>query len=56
MPTEPYSAALQLTDFVIEAADKGLVSNSMMIDQSAEFDCINAKNLDRKLQLYNFFD
>ena len=48
------TAALHLTDFTIEAADMGKVANCMQLNQSAAFDCVNSKNLDRKLELYKF--
>ena len=46
------TAALQLTDYIMNAADREQVANSMMLDQSAAFDCVNAVILDRKLELY----
>ena len=48
------TAALQLSDYLMETADKGWVPNSMFIDQSSAFDCIEAEILDRKLESYNF--
>ena len=50
------TAALQLTEYTMDAADKGLVPNVMYIDQSAVFDCMEADILDRKLQVYKFSD
>ena len=46
--------SLQITDFIVEAADRYLVANAMMLDQSAAFDCMNANILDGELNLYNF--
>ena len=48
------TAALQLTDYMIEAADNGMVANAQMVDQSAAFDCVDAKILDRKIEIYGF--
>ena len=31
-------ASLQITDFIVEAADRYLVANAMMLNQSAAFD------------------
>ena len=48
------TAALQMTDYIAQAADEGLISQSMLIDQSAAFDCLNHVILDQKLKMYNF--
>ena len=47
---------IQLTYFIGEAADAKLISNAMMVDQSAAFDCVDAQILDVKLGIYNFSD
>ena len=47
---------IQLTDFIGEAADDKLISNVMMVDQSAAFDCVDDQILDIKLGIYNFSD
>ena len=46
------TAALQLSDFMMEAADQGLIANAMMIDQSSAFSCVGTSILDGKLELY----
>ena len=48
------TAILQMTEFVSDAADKGLVANALMIDQSAAFDCVDAVILDKKMEVYKF--
>ena len=48
------TADLQLTDYIVEAADKGLVANALMIDQSAAFNCMDAEILDEKMETYKF--
>ena len=45
---------LQLTDFISDSADDGMIANAMFVDQSAVFDCVNAGILDEKLKIYNF--
>ena len=50
------TAMIQLTDFIGEAADANLISNAMMIDQSAAFDCVEDSILNEKLGIYNFSD
>ena len=48
------TAALQITYFIVDSADRGMVPNAMFIDQSAAFDCMEANILNRKLELYKF--
>ena len=48
------TASLQITDFLVESADRGMVPNAMFIDQSAAFDCVEAEILNKKLELYKF--
>ena len=48
------TAALQITDFLVESADRGMVPNAMFINQSAAFDCVEAEILNKKLELYKF--
>ena len=47
---------MQATDFLMDSADAGLIPNSMMVDQSATFNCVNPMILDEKLKIYNFSD
>ena len=48
------TAVLQLTDFAVEAADKGQIAQLMMLDQSAAFNCVNAEILMEKMRVYKF--
>ena len=48
------TALLQLTDYSIEAADSGLITQIMMLDQSAAFDSVDFGILDGKMELYHF--
>ena len=48
------TAALQLSDFTMEAADNNMVAQAMYLDQSAAFDCVSADILNDKLELYGF--
>ena len=40
------TSMLQLSDYISEAADSGLIYNASMINQLAVFDCVNAAILD----------
>ena len=48
------TAIIQKTNFTMEAADLGLIGQAMMVDQSAAFDCVQARILDEKMKIYNF--
>ena len=48
------TAAIQITDFIANSADKKNITNLMMIDQSSTFDCVDSAILDSKLKIYNF--
>ena len=48
------TALLHLTDFSMEAAGQGLITQIMMLDQSAAFDSVNYSIIDEKINLYNF--
>ena len=48
------TAALQITDYTMEAADLGMIPQAMLLDQSAAFDCVSADILDSKMELYGF--
>ena len=50
------TAVIQLTDYLMEAADDKKISNVMQIDQSAAFDCVDGDILDKKMELYKFSD
>ena len=50
------TAVLQITDYIITAAENKRISNVMLIDQSAAFDCVEGDILIEKLKLYNFSD
>ena len=48
------SALLQLSNTILQATDSNLISTLVTIDESAAFDCVNFKVLNKKLQIYNF--
>ena len=48
------TALLQLSNSILQATDSNLISTLVTIDESAAFDCVNFKILQKKLQLYNF--
>ena len=48
------TALMQITDYVAEAADRNLVANLMIIDQSAALECVDKLILDQKMAIYNF--
>ena len=45
------AALLHLTDFSMEAAGQGLITQIMMLDQSAAFDSVNYSIIDEKINL-----
>ena len=47
---------IQISDAIISATDKNQISVLTTIDETAAFDTVNYKILDRKLQLYNCGD
>ena len=48
------TALLDINDDINTAADERRIGELMTIDQSAAFECVNYRILDRKLKLYNF--
>ena len=48
------TAALQMTNFIAEAADNHNITNAIIVDQSSAFDCVEPEILDRKLEKYKF--
>ena len=48
------TALLQLSNTILQVTDSNLISTLVTIDESAAFDCVNFKILQKKLQIYNF--
>ena len=48
------TALLQISDFLADSANMNKISNLMILDQSAAFDCVDKIILDQKMKIYNF--
>ena len=50
------TAMIQISDTILEATDKNLVTTLVTVDESAAFDCVSKEILIQKLVLYNLDD
>ena len=51
--TNTTTAMIQISDTILEATDKNLVTTLVTVDESAAFDCVSTEILLSKLELYN---
>ena len=47
------TAMIQMSDTILEATDKNLITALVTVDESAAFDCVSKEILLQKLQIYN---